>query len=69
MSLFHVYNKFDSMDCIHVAAKNECHALELAVADGYLTKELAVDADALVVLPFGRNDSTNKYVRLVKGAV
>ena len=68
MSLFHVYNKFDSMNLVHVAAKSEEAALSLAVEDGFLTKDLCVNPCNLVVLPFYDKDNTSKYVRFIKGA-
>lgn len=69
MSLFHVYNKFDSMDLVHVAAKSEDAALSLAVEDGFLTRELCVNPCNLVVLPFYAQDNTSKHVRFIKGVV
>ena len=69
MSLFHVYNKFDSMDLVHVAARSEAAALSLAADDGYLTGELAIPASDLVVLPFTTKDNTSRYVKLIRGNV
>tara|TARA_R110002049_G_scaffold50333_1_gene142842 strand:- start:44 stop:253 length:210 start_codon:yes stop_codon:yes gene_type:complete len=69
MSLFHVYNKFDSMDLVHVAAKSEEAALSLAIKDGFLVDELCVNPCNLVVWPFCNRDNTSKYVRFIKGVV
>lgn len=66
--MFHVYNKFDSMDCIHVYAKTEQEAVELAVADGFLTKSLAVDPSNLVASPFSSSEQTSVFVRRISAS-
>lgn len=37
MQLFHVYNKHDSMDIVHVSALTELDAVEIAIKDGFST--------------------------------
>ena len=69
MSLFHVYNKFDSMDLVHVAARSEAAALSIAADDGYLTGDLAIPASDLVTLPFTAKDNTSSHVKLIRGEV
>lgn len=68
MSLFHVYNKFDSMDCVVVTANSEAEALVLAIRDGYLTNTLAVDSFSLVVFDLPQNHYIGKHERHIKRA-
>ncbi|RPG34591.1 MAG: hypothetical protein CBB72_006870 [Muricauda sp. TMED12] len=63
--MFHVYNKFDSMDCIHVYAASEQDAISIALQDGYLTDTLGVEDSDIVAYPFSRNDQTSIFVRRV----
>lgn len=63
--MFHVYNKFDSMDCIHVSAKTEQEAVELAIADGHLTENLGVSPSDLAAYPFSNSDQTSSFVRRI----
>lgn len=66
MSLFHVYNKFDSMDCVVVTAKNATEALVLAIRDGYLTDTLSVDRFSLAVFDLPTDYYIGKHERHVK---
>ena len=66
--MFHVYNKFDSMDCIHVYAKTEQEAVELAIADGHLTENLGVSPGDIVAYPFSNSDQTSAFVRRISAS-
>lgn len=68
MALFHAYNKFDSMDLIHVSAMTEEDALSIAIADGFLTGRLAVPEEDIVVHPFSHGDQTSDLVRRVNSS-
>ena len=66
--MFHVYNKFDSMDCIHVYAKTEQEAINLAVADGHLTESLGVNHSDIVAYPFSNSDQTSAFIRRISAS-
>lgn len=66
--MFHVYNKFDSMDCIHVCAASEQDAISIALQDEYLTDTLGVEASSIVAHPFSYNDQTSAFVRRVNAS-
>lgn len=66
--MFHVYNKFDSMDCIHVSSATEQEAVELAIADGFLTESLAVDPVDIVAVPFSSSDQTSVFIRRINAS-
>ena len=66
MSLFHVYNKFDTMDCVVVTAKSEIDALVFAIRDNYLTGTLAVNRFNLVVWPLANDYSIGQHERHIR---
>jgi hypothetical protein len=66
--MFHVYNKFDSMDMVHVSAKSPEEAIKIAVADGYLTKHLGVNELDIVAHPFSSSCQTSKFVRRINSS-
>ena len=66
--MFHVYNKFDSMDCIHVCASSKQDAISIALQDGYLTDKLGVEASDIVAHPFSNSDQTSVFVRRVNAS-
>ncbi len=66
MSLFRVYNKFDSMDSVVVTAQNSVEALVFAIRDGYLTNTLAVDRFSLVTLDLPSGYHVKSYDRHFK---
>ncbi|AIM40775.1 hypothetical protein PR08_gp18 [Idiomarinaceae phage Phi1M2-2] len=66
--LFHVYNKLDSMDLVHVSALTEQEAIEIAKADGYLTNTLDVQVDDIVAFPFSSQDQTSDFIRRLNSA-
>lgn len=68
MALFHVYNKFDSMDLIHVSASSEMEAIELAKKDGHLTSELGVLERDIVSSPFSSGDQTSDFIRRINSS-
>lgn len=68
MALFHAYNKFDSLDLIHVSAMTEDDALCIAIADGFLTGALAVSKDDIVVRQFTHSDQTSDFVRRINSS-
>lgn len=66
--MFHVYNKFDSMDLIHVSAINEFEAVRVAIEDGYLTNELGVKESDIVAHPFSNSCQTSGFVRHINSS-
>jgi len=63
--MFHVYNKFDSMDCVHVYASTKEEAVQIAIADGFLTKILGVEEQDVAAFPFLNGDQTSMHVRRI----
>ena len=68
MSLFHVYNKFDSMDTVQVVANTEAEAIEIALADGYLNNKYAVCDSDVVAWAFKKDEWKNSFIPTLRAA-
>jgi len=66
--MFHVYNKFDTIDAIHVSASTAEEAIELAVKDGFLVGVLGVQERDLVAMPFSFKCQTSDFVRRINSS-